>query len=276
MAQPAPPHTERGRYSPMLSISTPAPTTGPAPLVDRRSATPTARPTPQPVLSILLPVYNEEATLEELLDRLLAIDPGVPFEVVAVNDASADRSQEILEERDDPRLTVINHRSNRGKGAAVRTAVSAAKGRVTVIQDADLEYDPEQLRDLVTPVLSGEADVVYGSRFLGSVEHMRRRNRLANLGLSWMTRLLYNTHITDMETCYKVIPRDVFLDLEVEAQRFDMEPEITARLIRRGHQITELPIEYEGRTHDDGKKIGYADGFEAIATLIKWRFSSRP
>lgn len=231
---------------------------------------------PAAVLSVLLPVYNEEATLDLLLDKLLAINPGVPFEVVAVNDASADRSGEILERRNDPRLTVITHRSNRGKGAAVQTALAAARGEITVIQDADLEYDPEQLGALIAPVVSGETDVVYGSRFLGSVSDMRKRNRLANLGLTWMTRLLYRTTITDMETCYKVIRRDIIADLHVEAQRFDMEPEITARLIRRGHNILELPITYEGRTHDDGKKIGYADGIEAVLTLIRWRFRSNP
>lgn len=256
--------------TPGARTQTVAPTTTRPPRPLTKAAPPAA------VLSVLLPVYNEEATLDLLLDKLLAINPGVPFEVVAVNDASADRSGEILERRNDPRLTVITHRSNRGKGAAVQTALAAARGEITVIQDADLEYDPEQLGALIAPVVSGETDVVYGSRFLGSVSDMRKRNRLANLGLTWMTRLLYRTTITDMETCYKVIRRDIIADLHVEAQRFDMEPEITARLIRRGHNILELPIAYEGRTHDDGKKIGYADGVEAVLTLIRWRFRSNP
>ena len=241
-----------------------------------RQAAPASTEAGAPILSVLLPVYNEEATLQELLDMVLSIDLGFEYEVVAVNDASADRSGEILAACTDDRLRVITHRSNRGKGAAVRTALNEARGEVTVIQDADLEYDPSQLASLVTPVVSGETDVVYGSRFLGEVSDMRRRNRLANLGLTWLTRLLYRTTITDMETCYKVIRRDVFADLHVEAQRFDMEPEITARLIRRGHQILELPIVYNGRSHADGKKIGYADGLEAVWTLLRWRFRSNP
>lgn len=261
------------RYSSVATVITPKTSTPAAPSGRKRAPSP-ARPTA--VLSVLLPVYNEEATLDVLLDRLLAIDPGVPFEVIAVNDASSDASGEILARRKDRRLTVITHLSNRGKGAAVQTALASARGEVTVIQDADLEYDPDQLRRLVAPVIAGATDVVYGSRFLGSVSDMRRRNRLANLGLTWMTRLLYGTTITDMETCYKVIRRDIIADLHVEAQRFDMEPEITARLIRRGHNILELPISYEGRTHDAGKKIGYADGIEAIVTLIRWRFRSNP
>lgn len=272
MALPTTPTPTNGRYPSVATAVSPS-STPIAPVRRARRAQP-AKATP--VLSVLLPVYNEESTLDELLAKLLSIDPGVTFEVIAVDDASADRSGEILAACEDPRLTVITHRTNRGKGAAVQTALSAATGDVTVIQDADLEYDPEQLGALVAPVVAGETDVVYGSRFLGSVSDMRRRNRLANLGLTWMTRLLYRTTITDMETCYKVIRREIIADLHVEAQRFDMEPEITARLIRRGHHILELPIAYEGRTHDDGKKIGYADGIEAIVTLIRWRFRSNP
>jgi len=263
--------------APAISPDTRAASVAPSETSSAHTTAPhTAAQTLPAVLSVLLPVYNEEPTLDVLLDKLLAIDPGVPFEVIAVNDASSDRSGEILASRSDPRLTVIEHRSNRGKGAAVQTALAAARGEITVIQDADLEYDPEQLRALIAPVVAGETDVVYGSRFLGSVSDMRRRNRLANLGLTSLTRLLYRTTITDMETCYKVIRREVIADLHIEAQRFDMEPEITARLLRRGHDILELPIAYEGRSHDNGKKIGYLDGIEAVLTLIRWRFRSNP
>ncbi len=277
MAQPSTPEVTVGRYSSMATVISPSARSRSAALRTNRPVR-TASPEAPPVavLTVLLPIFNEEATLQLLLDKLLSIDPGVPFEVVAVNDASSDRSGEILANCHDPRLTVITHLSNRGKGAAVQTALASARGDVTVIQDADLEYDPEQLRALIAPVVAGETDVVYGSRFLGSVSDMRRRNRMANHALTWLTRLLYRTTITDMETCYKVIRRDIIADLHVEAQRFDMEPEITARLIRRGHHILELPIAYEGRTHDDGKKIGYADGIEAVVTLIRWRFRSNP
>ena len=275
MTQLSAPVSGVDRSSPMTTVITPNESTGSS-AIQRRSRRSKSSARPKAVLSVLLPIYNEAATLDILLDKLLSIDPGVPFEVVAVNDASDDRSGEILARRNDPRLTVITHRSNRGKGAAVQTALAGAQGEIVVIQDADLEYDPEQLRALVSPVVAGETDVVFGSRFLGSVSDMRRRNRLANLWLTWLTRLLYRTTITDMETCYKVIRKDILADLHVEAQRFDMEPEITARLIRRGHRIVELPIAYEGRTHDDGKKIGYADGVEAVLTLIRWRFRSNP
>jgi glycosyltransferase involved in cell wall biosynthesis len=262
----------------MAATATPGVSGQPSTVPSRQARSqPRVRPVrTDPVLSVLLPIYNEEATLDLLLDQLLALDLGFEFEVVAVNDASSDGTADILARRDDPRLRVINHHHNRGKGAAVRTAVESAKGVITVIQDADLEYHPGQLPALVAPVLAGETDVVYGSRFLGSVTQMRKRNRLANLGLTWLTRVLYSTTITDMETCYKVMRREVMTDLRVEAQRFDMEPEITARLIRRGHHILELPIVYEGRTHDDGKKIGYGDGVQAVWTLVRWRFRRNP
>ena len=178
----------------------------------RSAPSPTARPDAPvgpPTLSVLVPVYNEAATLDALLDRLLALDLGFPFEVVAVDDASSDGSAAVLDRRDDPRLRVLRHGMNRGKGASVQTALDAATGEIVVVQDADLEYDPGQLARLVAPVLAGETDVVYGSRFMGRARDMRLANRLANKGLTLMTRLLYATPITDMETCYKVVRRDV-------------------------------------------------------------------
>ncbi len=228
---------------------------------------------PVPVaLSILVPVYNEVATLEIFLDRLLALDLGLEYEVVAVDDASTDGSSAVLDGRHHPRLRVHHHPVNRGKGASVQSALDVATGEIVVVQDADLEYDPTQLRALVTPVLTGEVDVVYGSRFLGQARDMRLANRLANKGLTLMTRVLFSAPITDMETCYKVVRRKLLSDMRFEAQRFDLEPEITARLLRRGHRILELPIEYDGRSHAQGKKIGWRDGIAAIRTLLRWRF----
>lgn len=226
---------------------------------------------PLQVLSVIMPVYNEEGTLAEVIDRVLSLDLGVEIDLIAVDDGSADTSVAILDSIDDPRLRVVAHPQNRGKGAAIRSGLDAAKGEVVVIQDADLEYDPAQWADLLKPILSGEADVVYGSRFLGDAAGMRWQNRWANKGLTAMTRILFGTGITDMETCYKLIRLSVLDGLELEANRFDIEPEITARLLRRGVEIHEMPISYEARTHDDGKKIGWRDGIQAVKTLVKWR-----
>jgi glycosyltransferase involved in cell wall biosynthesis len=230
----------------------------------------------RPTLSVIMPVYNEAATLAEVVPRVLSLDLGVDIDLIAVDDGSADGSIEILESIPDARLRVLKHDHNRGKGAAIRTGLEAATGDVVVIQDADLEYDPSQWAGLLAPILAGEADVVYGSRFMGEANGMRRRNRLANQGLSAATRLLFGARITDMETCYKLIRRDLLTGMHLEASRFDIEPEITARLLRRGVTIRELPIAYEARTHEAGKKIGWRDGVAAIRTLLKWRFRRRP
>lgn len=229
----------------------------------------------QPILSVIMPVYNEAATLAEVVQRVLSLDIGVEIDLIAVDDGSRDASVEILDSIPDPRLRVARHTTNRGKGAAIRTGLVAAMGDFVVIQDADLEYDPSQWGRLLTPLLAGTADVVYGSRFLGDASGMRRRNRWANQGLTAATRLLFGTKITDMETCYKLIRHDLLDDMHLEASRFDIEPEITARLLRRGVEIQELPIAYEARTHDDGKKIGWRDGLAAVRTLIKWRLRLR-
>jgi glycosyltransferase involved in cell wall biosynthesis len=249
--------------------------TGAAPITS--SATdPTDAETDRTVLSVIMPVYNEASTLAEVVQRVLSLDLGVDIDLIAVDDASHDGSAEILSSIPDPRLRVSTHEVNRGKGAAIRTGLDAAAGEVVVIQDADLEYDPAQWEQLLAPILAGEADVVYGSRFLGDAKGMRRRNRWANKGLTAITRVLFGTGITDMETCYKLIRLDLLADIELEASRFDIEPEITARLLRRGVTIHELPIAYEARTHDDGKKIGWSDGVAAIHTLLKWRLRRHP
>ena len=229
----------------------------------------------RPILSVIMPVYNEAATLAEVVDRVLSLDLGVDIDLIAVDDGSTDDSVRILGSIPDPRLRVVAHAANRGKGAAIRTGLLTAMGDVVVIQDADLEYDPAQWEQLLEPILWGEADVVYGSRFLGEPSGMRRRNRWANQGLTAITRILFGTGITDMETCYKLIRLDLLDDMVLEASRFDIEPEITARLLRRGVAIHELPIGYEARTHDDGKKIGWRDGIAAVRTLVKWRLRRR-
>ena len=228
---------------------------------------------PDTVLSVVVPVYNEAATVADVLGRVLATPLPVQLEVIAVDDGSADGSATILDGIDDPRLRVIRHAANAGKGAAIRTGLAAATGDIVVIQDADLEYDPADWAELLPPLLAGEVDVVYGSRFMGSPVGMQWQNRWANRFLSGLTSVLYRRRLTDMETCYKLIRRSVFTSLDLSADRFDIEPEITAQLLRRGIEIRELPISYAARSHEDGKKIGYRDGLAAIRTLIRWRFA---
>jgi glycosyltransferase involved in cell wall biosynthesis len=229
----------------------------------------------RPTLSVIMPVYNEATTLAEVVQRVLTADLEVDIDLIAVDDGSNDDSRAILDAIPDPRLRVAMHRHNRGKGAAIRTGLSAAMGDVVVIQDADLEYDPAQWSRLLQPILNGEADVVYGSRFLGDAAGMRWQNRIANRGLTMLTRVLFGARITDMETCYKLIRLDLLDDLRLEADKFDIEPEITARLLRRNVEIHELPISYEARTHEAGKKIGWTDGLAAVRTLLKWRLRRR-
>lgn len=237
---------------------------------------PAASPAALPVLSVIMPVYNEEATLAEVVHRVLSLDLGVEIDLIAVDDGSSDESVAILHGIADPRLRIAAHATNRGKGAAIKTGLTVAMGDVVVIQDADLEYDPTQWGTLLEPILTGAADVVYGSRFLGEVHGMRWQNRAANKALTALTRLLYGSRITDMETCYKLIRLDLLDDMRLEANRFDIEPEITGRLLRRGVTIHEMPIAYEARTHDAGKKIGWTDVLAAIRTLAKWRIRRTP
>ena len=232
-----------------------------------------SQPAPGTVLSVVVPVFNEAATVAHVLERVLGTELPVQLELIAVDDGSSDASLTILEGVDDPRLRVIRHADNAGKGASIRTGLAAATGDIVVIQDADLEYDPADWADLLPPLLSGEVDVVYGSRFMGSPEGMQWQNRMANQFLSALTSVLYRQRLTDMETCYKLIRRSVFTSLELTADRFDIEPEITAQLLRRGIEIRELPISYSARSQEDGKKIGYRDGLAAIVTLIRWRFA---
>lgn len=241
-----------------------------------RDDIPAANPAALPVLSVIMPVYNEEATLAEVVHRVLSLDLGVEIDLIAVDDGSSDESVAILHGIADPRLRIASHATNRGKGAAIKTGLTVAMGDVVVIQDADLEYDPTQWATLLEPILAGAADVVYGSRFLGETHGMRWQNRAANKALTALTRLLYGSHITDMETCYKLIRLDLLDDMRLEANRFDNEPEITGRLLRRGVTIHGMPIAYEARTHDAGKKIGWTDGLAAIRTLAKWRIRRTP
>ena len=223
-------------------------------------------------VSVLIPVYNEEKTVVEVIERVLAT--GVPFEVIVVDDGSSDNTVAALERyADSDTVKVITSNQNRGKGAALRTAMEAATGDVLIVQDADFEYDPADYPALLAPIQQGEASVVYGSRFLnGLPAGIMKRSAVANHLLTAMTNVLFRNRLTDMETCYKVFEREVIHGITLRANRFDFEPEFTAKILKRGYRIVEVPIGFNPREYDQGKKIGPWDGVMAVWSLVKYRF----
>lgn len=223
-------------------------------------------------ISVLMPVYNEEQTIARVVERVIAAD--VDKEIVLIDDGSHDASLRIareLAEKHGQVVQVIAMVENSGKGAAVSAGVQAASGEMCLIQDADLEYDPNDYERLIAPVLSGEAQIVYGTRFAGNNKLRFTPSVAANRFLTFLTNLLFGSRLTDMETCHKLIPTRLLRRLEIESQRFDIEPEITAKLLLTGHTIHEVPVSYQPRSYDEGKKIGWRDGIEAVATLLRWR-----
>ncbi|MBM3781295.1 MAG: glycosyltransferase family 2 protein [Acidobacteria bacterium] len=226
------------------------------------------------LLSIVVPVYNEARTVAAVVDRLLTIDLPLPREIIIVNDGSTDGTREVLDalpSRPDV-LRVIHAARNGGKGSAIRTGFATATGTILAIQDADLELDPAQLAVLVVPILGGQTRVVFGSRFLAGTPDAPMHTIVANRFLTGLTNVLYGARITDMETCYKVMETPIALALRLQANRFDIEPEITAKLLRAGHHIHEVPVRFEPRSRAQGKKIGWRDGVKAIDVLIRHRF----
>jgi len=223
-------------------------------------------------LSVIIPVYNERDTLEEVLKRVLA----APYdkEVIVVDDCSSDGSAEIMGSLDMPGVKFFRHEVNRGKGAAIRTAIPHVTGDIAIIQDADLEYDPSNYPLLVEEILKGRADVVYGSRFMNPDAKFMFWQYLGNRVLSIATNILYGASLTDMETCYKAMPSEIIKGLDLTSDRFDIEPEISAKLLKKKYRILEVPIHYSGRAHHEGKKITWRDGVHAVLALLKFRFRS--
>lgn len=224
-------------------------------------------------LSIVIPIYNEQATLDQILERVLA----TPFdkEVLLVDDGSGDASREIMARYEDqyPEVRCFYHRQNKGKGAALATGFQEVQGDLVVIQDADLEYNPEDYGGLIEPIASGLADVVYGSRFLGRSERVHfRLHTFANRVITLWSNLFTGYSLTDVETCYKVFPVHVARSLKLTSHGFTVEPEMTAAFSRRKLRIVEVPIRYENRSYEDGKKVGWKDGFEAIWAIVRYRF----
>ncbi len=222
------------------------------------------------LLTVVIPVFNEHKTILEVIQAVL--DTPFDKEVVVVDDGSTDGTREALATVTDPRVKVLLHEKNQGKGAALRTAFKEAKGELVLIQDADLEYHPSDFEVLLRPMLLGRADVVYGSRFKGSGRAFMFLHYVANKSLTLLTNILYNSILSDMETGYKVFRREFLQSIDIKSNRFNFEPEITAKVLKRGARLVEVPIQYYGRGYEEGKKIGIKDAFEALWALIKYRF----
>lgn len=238
------------------------------------------------LLSIVMPVYNEEQFLDEIVRQVQAVDLGdLERELIMVDDCSQDGTGPILAKLEgttgnhpsakpfDRPIQVFRHQVNQGKGAALRTGFAHTGGELILIQDADLEYDPEDYPKLLAPVKKGKAEVVYGSRFTGERRNMFFHHWLGNKFLTLLTNILFNTTLSDMETCYKLFTREALSGLVIKSDRFNFEPEITAKILKKGIRIYEVPISYTGREFDEGKKITWRDGFVALWALVKFRFT---
>ncbi len=219
-------------------------------------------------LSVIIPAYNELDTIGNVLDLVRAVP--IEKEIIVADDASTDGTLELLRTQSD--IILIEHRSNMGKGIAIRNALDKVTGDIVIIQDADLEYNPNDYPKLIEPILSGRADIVYGTRFAGNKPKMRWVNYAANKLFAFMASILYGRKITDEATCYKAFRTDVIKSIDLRCKRFEFCPEVTARLLKRGYRFEEVPISYEARTFAQGKKITWKDGLECIWALIKYRF----
>ncbi|MCW3840788.1 glycosyltransferase family 2 protein [Micromonospora yasonensis] len=227
-------------------------------------------------LSILMPVYNEEERIADALKQALAVDYPCEIELVVVDDGSRDGTAEVLDRVDDQRLRVVTHQRNAGKGAAIKTAVDNAEGEYMVILDADLEYDPQDIPKLLEPVLDGRAKVVYGNRTFGSHSAYSFWYVMGNKGVTTVANVLYNSYIGDLETCFKLMPLELYRSLDIRSRGFGMEAEVTGKLLRRRIRPYEVPISYRARNREEGKKITWKDGVEAVWILARERARRRP
>lgn len=226
------------------------------------------------ILSIIIPIYNEKKTIQALIEKVRKADVlGLKKELILVDDGSNDGTRDILKKIDNAK--VFFHETNKGKGAAVKTGLQHARGDIVLIQDADLEYDPDDYKALLEPLLTKKTDVVYGSRFVQSKifpKNMYYAHCVGNMLLTGMTNLLYSAKLSDMETCYKVMKKEALEGIQLHSTRYDIEPEITAKLLKKGFSIQEVPIQFNPRSFEDGKKINWKDGLVAAWTLVKYRF----
>lgn len=224
-------------------------------------------------LSVIIPVFNEKNSITKIIKKVEDVD--IPKEIILIDDFSSDGTREIIRDSiDGDNIIKLYHPENLGKGAAIRTGIKSITGDIAIIQDADMEYDPNDYFKLIEPIKRGDADVVYGSRLSGGAPQRVYMfwHLMGNRFLSFMTNLLYNTTLTDMETGYKVFRADIIKSLDLRSNRFEIEPEITAKIFKRKYRVYELPISYYGRTYGEGKKITWKDGFGALWTLVKYRF----
>ncbi len=222
-------------------------------------------------LSVIIPVYNERETFPLLVQKVKQVD--LSMELVVVDDYSTDGTRDIIKKMENELDHISFHDHNRGKGAAIRTGLKLVSGNVVVIQDADLEYDPEDYFKLLKPIISGKAEVVYGSRFTGERRDMFITHWMGNRLLTFITNILYGTTLSDMETCYKMFKIQAMEGIHINSDRFNVEPELTAKFLKKGIRIYEVPISYAGREYHEGKKITWRDGFNALWALIKYRFT---
>ena len=227
-------------------------------------------------LSVVMPVFNERATIEEIIDRVMAVELDLDRELIIVDDCSRDGTREYLEGLEHPDIRVILKAQNGGKGSALRRGFEAVEGDIVIVQDADLEYDPQEYSTIIKPIMDGRADVVFGSRFLGGPHRVLLFwHYVANRALTTLSNIFTDLNLTDMETCYKAFRTEVIRDISLKEDRFGFEPEFTAKVAHRGFRIYEVPISYSGRSYDDGKKIGTADAFEALACILKYNLLDR-
>jgi glycosyltransferase involved in cell wall biosynthesis len=227
-------------------------------------------------LSVVMPVFNERATIETIMRRVLSVVLDVEMELIIVDDGSTDGTRELLQQLDDPRVRVILQPENQGKGAALRRGFEEVSGSIIIVQDADLEYDPREYPAMIEPILDGRADVVFGSRFLGGPHRVLLFwHYVGNRMLTTLSNIMTDLNLTDMETCYKAFRTEVVRSITLKENRFGFEPEFTAKVARRGYRIYEVPISYSGRSYDEGKKIGAKDAVRALACILRYNLTDR-